>query len=392
MVSRAKVITSWTTLSRNLGLGALVVLASIALPTLVGAQAQATAAEPVRVHLTLEAEPHCATQATLREQVRARSQRIAFVDDAVGAPRMRVAIGGAAAGDRVAQLSVEWPDGKRSERQLTAASCASAVEALALLVAMTLDPAAFESEPAGAAGTESPNASGEAGAAGAVPATDELASPTAPANTDANADADTAHADAASSNTAAARGASGHPPTDTPHALGIAQLAAGVRAQLLSGVTPPAMPGLGIYARLAMNGSGWWAPALQLQLAYGWVDDLSEAGGDADFSLASGALDLCPLGLQRPPFWAHACFASTFGRLTASGSHTYAPHTRHELWASLGGRLLLTLGLFRWAELQGGLGLAAPLQRYRFAFSPEVFHRVPSVGLEGHLGAGLRFP
>jgi hypothetical protein len=263
---------------------------------------------------------------------------------------------------------------------------------LALLVAMTLDPAAFEAKPAPAASepaAESPTAASEAGeavasaAATAAATTDPAASPTPAAS---------AGDQASASGTPSARRASSNPPTDAPHPLGIAQLAAGVRAQLLSGATPRALPGLGIYARLAMNGSGWWAPALQLQLAYAWVDDLSESGGDADFSLASAALDICPLGLQRPPFWAHACFASSLGRLTASGSDTYAPRTRHELWASLGGRLLLTLELASWAELQGGFGLAAPLRRYRFAFSPEVFHRVPGVALEGHLGVGLRFP
>jgi hypothetical protein len=83
--------------------------------------------------------------------------------------------------------------------------------------------------------------------------------------------------------------------------------------------------------------------------------------------------------------------SATFGRLTASGANSYSPQTHHEPWSSLGGRLLVAVGLGAWAELHGGLGLAAPLRRYRFAFRPDVFHRVPGRCLEGHLGAGVRF-
>jgi hypothetical protein len=152
------------------------------------------------------------------------------------------------------------------------------------------------------------------------------------------------------------------------------------------------MPGGGLYARLAFNGSGLWAPALALQLVHAWVDGLAEPGGDADFAVDFAELDVCPLGVQLSPFAAQACLASAIGRLSASGLNSYAPQGHDELWASLGGALLFSLQLGAHFELQGGVGLDGPLRRYGFAFAPDVFHRVPKLCLEAHFGAGVRFP
>jgi hypothetical protein len=58
----------------------------------------------------------------------------------------------------------------------------------------------------------------------------------------------------------------------------------------------------------------------------------------------------------------------------------------------VGGAALLTLGLGRWIEVQAGFALAAPIERYGFAFQPDLFHRVPKVYSYGHLGAGVGFP
>jgi hypothetical protein len=152
------------------------------------------------------------------------------------------------------------------------------------------------------------------------------------------------------------------------------------------------MPGVGLYARLSFNGIGLWSPALELQLMHTWVDGLSEPGGNADFALDVVELDVCPLGVQLDPFAAQACLASAIGRLSANGANSYAPQDNDELWASLGGALLLSVRLASWLELQGGFAADAPLRRYQFAFAPDVFYRVPRLGLEAHLGAGVRFP
>src|SRR5688500_17711353 len=118
MVSRAGVITSSTSAHRNLGdrrIGAIAAL--LVMQAAAGAAQSTQAAGPVRAHMTVDAEPSCATVAALAEQVHERSQRIEFVSDASHIPRLRIVIGAAPAPDRVAVLSVQWPDGQRSERR-----------------------------------------------------------------------------------------------------------------------------------------------------------------------------------------------------------------------------------------------------------------------------------
>src|SRR5262249_49551599 len=154
-------------------------------------------------------------------------------------------------------------------------------------------------------------------------------------------------------------------------------------AQLVSGPAPHAMPGFGLYARLALNGSELWAPALGLSLARAWTDDLAEPGGHADFAIESAELYACPLGVQPRPFSSGACLSSAIGRLSASGSKSYAPQGHSELWASAGGTLLISIALGKMAELQAGFGVVRPFRRYEFAFRPDVFHRVPSLCWQG---------
>jgi hypothetical protein len=357
---------------RKIGYG-LLGLAALALTLHARRAAAQSAAQPesVRVSVTVEADAGCATAAALAEQVHARSQRIEFVEDTGDIPRLRVAIGAPVARERVAELSVRWPDGRHSERRLSAESCAAALDALALLVAMTLDPAALAGTQAEPPPTQPATPQPEA--AETPSSTDDAASRAAIVSPPPNAPAPSV------------------PTANEPHPLRVRHVAVGASAQLASGPAPEAMPGFGVYGLLSLNGTPLWAPALQLQLARTWTNGLSEAGGDADFALDTAQLELCPAGVQLSSFAARACVAAAIGRLSASGSNSYAPQTHHEPWASLGGGLLVALGLGQ-AELQAGFELNRPLWRYEFAFRPDVFHRVPGLCWSGQIGAGVRFP
>jgi hypothetical protein len=152
------------------------------------------------------------------------------------------------------------------------------------------------------------------------------------------------------------------------------------------------MPGLGLYALLALSGPMPLHPAIELQLVRTWTSGLSQPSGDADFALEVARLDACPVGVRMASLAARACGSLTAGRLTASGSNSYLPQSHAEPWLSLGGTLLLSLGLGALIELQGGFAVTHPLRRYDFAFRPDVFHRVPELCLQGHLGAGVRIP
>jgi len=96
--------------------------------------------------LEVEAQPSCSTRDELIARVAARSARIRFVDDGAGVPVMTARIDAGPKGAVVAELTVVEPDGRRFARRLEAPSCAAATDALALVVAITLDPSAATAE------------------------------------------------------------------------------------------------------------------------------------------------------------------------------------------------------------------------------------------------------
>jgi len=285
-----------------------------------------------------------------------------------------VSIGAAAARVRVAVLSVQWPDGRRSERRIKARSCEAALDALGLLIAMTLDPAALmASVPPAPPALEANDPSAPAPKVSEATAakTGEQLGTGEQVNANAPQDAErAAHADP----------------------LGVSHVAAGLSTQVVAGPAPRAMPGFGLYARLVFYGGPLWAPALELRAGHTWVDGLVEPDGEASFVLDSAKLDVCPLGVRLASLTAHACMTGEIGRFHATGSRSYAPRSHHLLWTSLGGTLLLALALGSTVELQGGFDLAVPLRRDRFSFRPDVFHEVEALSLSAHLGVGVRFP
>ncbi len=377
-----------------------------------GAQGQSPA---IPAHLTVRAEPECATAGAVAERVRVRSPRIGFVDDASGVPRLLVTVRQDGADRRVFELSVQWPDGRRAERRIDARTCRSGLDALALLLAMTLDPgmgagasareearsarpkrraAGTRSKRRAAAGTEAETEAGTATEAGTETGTETETEAGAEAGTEAGtgtgAEAEAGTGTGAEAEVEVEVGDSesvgSWPGLDVEH------VAVGANGRVILDVAPDTMLGLGVHGLLALRGSGPWAPAVQMQLAHAWVDGLGATGGEADFALSSAQLGACPLGLRMRPLTARACLVGVLGQLTARGTESYAPRAHKRLWGSVGTAALLSLDLGHSLELQAGAELAAPLSRYGFQFRPEVFHRVPVVHFHAHLGAGLRFP
>ena len=107
---------------------------SAAASTAAGAAAQANR---TRARLTVDAATGCATEAAIIERVRERSHAITFAQH--GGPSLRAAVVAEPDGKVAAQLSLH-ADGRRSERRLAANSCKEAIEALALLIVLALDP------------------------------------------------------------------------------------------------------------------------------------------------------------------------------------------------------------------------------------------------------------
>lgn len=358
-----------------------------------------------RLNITTPAT--CVTESGVAAGVKQRSDAIVFVarDDV---PLLEVAV--AEHGRELqAELSVHWPDGRSARRSLSATSCQQLTAAVALVISMTLDPAgeANAKHDTGVA----PRANERR--AGVAPRAHGSAAPKA-ADTGARNDqgsvpetareqpADTSEPEAPSRLEDAATHASRTPAAPiAPHAAAdggetsffhIDDWSVGAQATLALGIGPRALPGIGGYLWLAWHGAPPWSPALRLDFSHGWLDDYAAVGGKASFTLNAASLELCPVALQAGPFAGYACADAQLGALAAAGSDTYHPAARTRLWSAFGGALLASARVTSWAEVQLGSALRAPPRRDRFAFAPDVFHRVGWLTVELRASLGVRFP
>jgi hypothetical protein len=350
----------------------------------------------------------CLEQSTVEDQVHERSSRIEFVPATPSIPRLTVTLQRHPGRAFAVELAVAWPNGKRSRRRLAANSCDEAASAVAFLIALTLDPASFAHPGAnqraaspregsdrteGVAPAEEQTGSGGDATAATSPGDSAQGAPLAEAarESGATANAPTSDAEKPTREPTATAAASGT--NDSVVGLfAFDYIGFGVGGQLALGIAPSAMTGLAVQAMLAFHGRGLWVPALQLSAAHVWVGDLAQSGGVADFQRTTVRVDVCPVGLRASVLTARGCLTSALGSLTAQGSQSYASRSSARLWTDVGTSLLASADLGSLFQVLAGLTLAVPLRRDQFAFRPDVFHTVATLGWEGHLGLVVRFP
>ena len=119
----------------------------------------------------------CTSRDALVARVEARSPRIRFVENEE-ALAIRADFSAGSSGNVVGELILSGPGGKPSSRRILARSCAEAVDAVALIIAVTLDPIS-----ANAAGGPATSSVGAAAGTTGDGSTDATAKSTAAATT-----------------------------------------------------------------------------------------------------------------------------------------------------------------------------------------------------------------
>jgi hypothetical protein len=307
----------------------------------------------------------------LIERVRARSPRVRFVDDGSGLA-IRAQISTISPGVVAGDVSLASAGAKPSVRHVRAGSCTEAADAVALIIAVTLDPTADSGARTEVRG-EPAARTGESGSSNANPA---LGAPARRPQKNA-----LIAATSESSEVAATRGS---PHTRLGFGLGFA-------AESFLGVAPGVMPSVALFAMLGLERPSLWSPAGVLGVRHAWRTNVEEDGGNASFSLDAATLDACPLRFRRGVFEARPCASLLFGRLSARGTDTTnpAPESRRPFWV-LGGAGLFTWELSSSIEVTGRIGIGANLVRDSFAFSPSTFYTVPPVSAAASVGIGVR--
>jgi hypothetical protein len=342
----------------------------------------AGASEPstaVEVQLELRAGPECASEAALKRRILVRSERVRFVDlESPRTRRVRASLEPGREGAVIARLSVQRPSGGAAERVLRAGSCADALEALALVAAVTLDPLARTDADAELARSSEAERDVHTRPDAETPPARPAVAPEPPRDEVIGGEREAL--------TAAARFESGLVPS------------VGLVGAAVWGPAPGGLPGAGLYFDLmALDPRPDGAPAIGSPSARATLVRVARGGFDAEygtaaFTLTALALELCPIALGAGAFVLRPCPTLSVGFLSASGSRTEAGRSDVRPWWVVGLAALGTARLSDRVELVAGGAAGRPLVRDRFQFHPAVFHEVPELAFSANAGLGLRFP
>jgi len=330
----------------------------------------AAPAAPTKARLELRGGADCLSPGDLAARVAGRTARVQFADDA--AIYARVDLTSVRPGNVVAELILATTGAEPAPRRFVARSCAEAADAIALIIAVTLDPTLKLKRNAGedAGGT----AAKEAGTDRASPApTNEAQQPEAPKPPPTATAVETARAPAQ------------NPPAPMRWHFGV--YAAG---QTVFGPAPAVMPGIGLIGMAALDRAGAWAPALFIGASHAWRSDLAEPGGSASFTLDSANVDACPLRAAAFEFVLRPCVCGLLGRLGASGSDTEGAASAARPFATAGLALNATFGTT--VVVSARVSVAVTLLRDSYEFGGVTFHRADAITTALSLGVGLGRP
>jgi hypothetical protein len=320
------------------------------------ASAQQTAA-PEATRFEFRAPAGCSSAEDFSARVSKRSWRIRLVAD----PRVRrslvVEIQQAPAGGALrGTVTVVEADGATRKRQLKAASCEEAVDALSLIATVTLDPDAMLGEPPPEAPTtpEPPKAP-------AKPA--EPKAPTKPPPT--------FH----------------RPPPTEPYRFSF-----GLAGALLLRMAPEPAFGATASAAFEINPGHVAAPFWRLSVTHAQRRGLVEPGGEASFAFTLPTLDLCPVRLGPRALGLRPCAFGSVGVRKVWGDGTPQDETHLRWFGSAGLSAWLGWRVSEVFEIIADARAGLPLRRDEFAFNGDVFFKTPTPGFSFGVGAAGGFP
>lgn len=347
----------------------------------------AESAPTTAARLEVEAAADCTTRADLAARVRARSPRVSFVEDET-ALGIRARFSAQPPGSVTAELTLTRSGMAPSTRRVVARSCTEAADALALMIAVTLDPTSAE-QAATASGTATPGGSETTGG-GDSAATAGASAANEPATAAAPTPKPVAPAVTATATRSEPVEAEAPPEASVPST---ARFDFALAAQAFVGPAPGVMPGVALYALVGVDRPRLWSPRLVFGFTHAWRTDVEEQGGTASFLLDAASLDACPIRVNLPRVELLPCASALGGRLSARGADTQNPveDVVRPYWV-LGGSALVTVHLVWHLEASARIAVGGNLVQDAFRFGTNTFHTVGDVTAAGSVGLGLRAP
>jgi hypothetical protein len=343
------------------------------------------------VALEFVGPPGCGSESQFKASVATRSERIQFGSGADDQRRVRVELSRRGANVVLATLTLIQRSGRRSARKIEASSCDEAVDAIALVTAVTLDPlgVSLSATPShknvgGSGGTSGTSGGGRSGNA----ATSGGSSPVGGASS-----SDTSSAGAAGSIPTYETIPGPLPGEEGPPWFGPGEVTwiAGAAVVGTWGAAPDIMPGAALFASVSNERRSVLSSSLRLRLSHSEAGGFEEPGGTASFRVDVATLELCPLRLGTTEVNLRPCGFVSGGILGASGSDTTDAQEHNRPWGAAGGSLVLAIRPVEQLQIECFGSLGSPFVRDAFQFAPSVFHEVwstiPSVGV----GTGFIF-
>jgi hypothetical protein len=306
--------------------------------------------EPIR--LTFQARPGCPAETEFVTRIRARTTRARVAWPGENARTFDVILeAGPPPSGRVIILDADIPVGTR---RVEADTCADVADALALVIALSIDPHA-SSPPAAPAPDHDPVERGPT--VRATPVNDE-------------------------------RSREIQPPTGRP----LASMLAGADFAVTYGVAPSALMSASPYIGWRSNASGLFDPSVRLSFVYGASDTGPAATGSADFTWTVGRLDVCPSNWIRSSVRLTTCARIESGVLAVAAHAVAAPETRMRPWLAAGVLARAEWSFLRPVFLDADIDLLLRTTNDRFYFLPDTtVYRVPVLGAGGGVGLGAHF-
>jgi hypothetical protein len=310
-------------------------------------------AEPEATRFEFRAPEGCSSAEDFAARVRRRSSRIRLDPSAPATARaLLVEVQQPASGALRGIVTVIEADGATRTRQLKAATCEEAANALSLIATVTLDPDAMLGEP-------EPE----------PPPPPPKAAPPPPSKPPP-------------------RPAPVAPPE--PHRL---RFSVGLGAVLLLRMAPEPAPGGYVSVALEATSRSMLAPLARLSVIHAQRRGLEAAGGEASFAFTLPSVDLCPLRFGPRLLGLRPCAFASAGLLRVWGTDTGRDESHSRFYGQAGGALLAALRVSEAFEIIADGRVGVPFVKETYGFNTRVpFFTTPTPGFSASLGAAGGFP
>jgi hypothetical protein len=311
-------------------------------------------AEPEPIRLSYTASDGCPSRDAFLGRLRARTTRFreAVEDEAARVFTVELLAG---ADTSRGKLTVRARDGSSATRELKASSCEQVGAALALVVAIAIDPQALVE-------AEQPRSEPEAPPVPSPP----------PPPPDARRPPEIRRSE----------------PT-----VRTVRGALGLRWDEVSGVTPIMRPVLRPFFEIMGDRQGPLVPALRVSFAWTREARVGTDYGEADFSWYVGRVEGCPLRLGSVALSLSSCVTFDAGALRVVGRNAPSSTARTRPWLSTGLNARGSALLWRWVFVEIEVGAAAPWIKDRWVFADgSAIQSAPPISAWMGAGLGCRFP